>query len=360
MDGNKQIVNSYFPIPVPSKQGNPAPFINHLERILPDKQDRAIVLAYMAAIVQHRGIKFQWAPLIQGAPGNGKSLLSRCIIQAIGIDHCYLPNAQQLTDKFNDWIDEKIFIAVEDVYVPHDKREVMEALKPMITGDTLEVQGKGTQKVTRRICANFIMNSNHKGAVIKSRDDRRFAMFFCAQQTAEDIRQHGMGGTYFPVLYDWLRREGYAIVTDYLQHYVIPDELNPAKLCQRAPLTSSTAEAISESQGTIEQEICAAIGEDRIGFRGGWISSHYLSQLISDCGMRTIPRNKRRDILVEMGYIPHPGLRNGQVDNAVAPDGAKSTLYVKADHGTINQHGLVVSKAYTEDQGGLNLLRVVA
>ena len=132
--------------------------------------------------------------------------------------------------------------------------------------------------------------------------------------------------------------------------YAIPDELNPAKGCQRAPLTSSTAEAIMEGMGTIEQEITAAVLEDRVGFRNGWISSHYLDLLINDKGASRIARNTRRNILMDLGYIVHPGLLNGQVNNVVHPDLCKPRLFIQKDHASIGLRGVAVAKAYEQAQ----------
>ena len=351
MQGSETLVNTYWPIKVPTQRGNPAPFLDHLARILPDRMDQHILLAYMAAVVQHRGVKFQWAPLLQGAPGNGKTLFSRCLIEAIGARHCHTPQAQEIGDKFNDWLDGKIFIAVEDVYVPGAKRELMEILKPMITSDWLEVQGKGKDKAARFICANFMFNSNHKDAIRKTEDDRRFAVFYCKQQSKKDIERDGMGGEYFPNLYAWLKNGGYAVVTDFLQHYAIPAELNPAGDCHRAPKTSSHAEAIREGLGSLEQEIEAAILEGRVGFRKGWISMHWLDMLLRDLGFGwKLPRNKRGHILREMGYEPHPGLFLGQVHNAVAPDGCKPRLFISANHPSAELKGAAVARAYEDDQ----------
>ena len=355
------VVNSYVPIKTASKKGNPKPFLDHLVRILPDVRDRDIVLAYMAAVVQHPGVKFQWAPLIQGAPGNGKTLLSRCVTEAVGRAHCHTPKSQELTSRFNDWIDRKIFIAVEDVFVSEQQAGLIEVLKPMITSDWQEIEGKGSNKVSRKVCANFMLNSNHKDAVKKSRDDRRFAIFYTHQQSMDDIIRDGMGGSYFPDLYNWLRREGYAIVTDYLQQYAIPDALNPAKDCHRAPLTSSTEEAITASVGRLEQEIIHAIEQEQIGFRGGWVSSHFLDALIKALGMeRHCPRNKRSDLMLELGYRPHPGLNRGQVNNLINPDGCKPRLFITmGNHPAEYAMGGEVARLYSDTQDQvLPLLRV--
>jgi hypothetical protein len=65
--------------------GDVSLFLAHMKKILPIPRDRSILLAYMAAVVQHQGVKFQWAPLIQGVEGNGKTLFSRCVAEAVGV-----------------------------------------------------------------------------------------------------------------------------------------------------------------------------------------------------------------------------------------------------------------------------------
>ena len=297
--------------------------------------------AYMAACVQHQGIKFQWAPLIQGTEGNGKTLLSRCVAYAVGERFTHWPKAHDIANKFNAWMADKTFIGVEDIYVPEHKKEVIESLKPMITNNRLEIQLKGVDQKTMWVCANFMLNSNHKDAVRKTQDDRRFSVFYTAQQSFEDVRRDGMGGTYFPDLYNWLKGtgkyagqpSGYAMVAQYLQDYAIPDELNPATSCHRAPETSSTEEAINASRGSIEQEILEAIDEGRPGFAGGWVSSAQLEKLLKDMRAdRMIPPNKRRALMQSMGYDYHPGLPNGRTNNPIAFDGCKPRLYAKVGH----------------------------
>ena len=315
----------------------------------------------MAAVVQYPGVKFKWAPLIQGAPGNGKTLLSRCVTEAVGREYCHTPKAKELSSRFNDWLEGRIFISVEDVFIGEHQSELAEALKPMLTDDWIEIEGKGGAKASRAVCANFILNSNHKDAVRKTRDDRRLAVFYCKQQTYEDIKRDGMAGSYFPDLYSWLKRDGYAIVTEYLQTYPIPAELNPAGDCHRAPTTSSFEEALMESAGRLEQEIQNAIENERIGFRCGWISSHFLDELIKQVGAeRQYPPNKRRDLLKAMDYVPHPGLSNGQVNNAVSPDGCKPRLYVKENHPSFSKSGRVVADQYSSDQTQPSHLKAVA
>lgn len=356
---NCQLVNTYVPIQTPSVPGDPSPLINHIYKLLPNGNDAEILIAYMAAIIQYPGVKFQWMPLIQGVEGNGKSLLITCIIQAVGRRYSHKPNAADISNKFNKWLLEKMFIGIEELYVA-DRQEVLDALKPLITNDRVEIQGKGLDQVTGDNRANFLANSNHQDAVRKTHSDRRYCVFFTAQQEPGDLERDGMGGDYFPNLYNWLRSGGFAVVTHWLQNYPIPDALNPATHCHRAPVTSTTEAAIRASMGGIEQEIMEAVDEGRPGFSGGWISSLALDQLINDRKARINP-NKRRDLLRNLGYDWHPALDKGRVcnpiiDPAVGMSG-KPKLYIKSGHLARNlTSGSDVVRYYVEAQQGANTL----
>lgn len=351
-EGTRQ-VNLWLPARTEQKEGDPSRFLDHLIKVLPDQADRDILLAYMAAIVQHPGVKFKWAPFIQGAPGNGKSLFSECVASAVGRRYTHSPQAADISNKFNKWMVGKIFIAVEDIYVTENREDVMETLKTMITGEWQGIQGKGEGQQTIEVCCNFIINSNHKNGIRKTNKDRRYAPFFCAQQSAEDIIRDGMGGSYFPDLYRWLRAEGHAIVNRFLRTYAIPEALNPAGLCHRAPNTLSTKEAIVGGLGRVEQEILEMIEQGVPGFCGGWVSSRALDDLLERLrASHVLPRSKRREVLASLGYDWHPGLTNGRVNNAL-PDGSKPILFIKSGHWAVELHGGgVIAKAYCDAQSG--------
>lgn len=351
-DAGRSRVNVWWPVEVPRAVGDVTPFIDHLAKLLPDERDRTILLSYMAACVQYRGYKIQWAPLLQGVEGNGKTLLTCCVAEAIGRRYVHWPKASKLSKEFNAWMRNKLFYGVEDIYVPGNRREVIEELKPMITGENLEIEGKGVDQVTEDICGNFMFNSNHKDAIAKTRNDRRFCVLFTAQQCAADLIRDGMTGTYFPRLQDWLRNGGFAIVSELLHTWPIPDEFNPTTQCQRAPTTTSTEEAIGESLGGVEQEIMEAIAQGLPGFAGGWVSSMSLDTLLGGLNAaRRVPHNKRRELMASLGYMPHPGLRDGRVNSVVLPDGGKPKLFIRVDHPHQYLIGATeIARAYSEAQ----------
>lgn len=352
--GGQRVANKYWPVDVPRKVGDAAPFTDHMARVLPVLNDRKILLYYMAACVQHKGVKFQWAPLLQGVEGNGKSLFTRCVAQAIGQRYVHLPRTDEIAEKFNAWLFDNIFIGVEDVYVPEAKHDLLEILKPMITGERLAKRDMGVSQTTSDSCANFMFNCNSKDALRKSRNDRRLAIFYTAQQNKADLARDGMTGDYFAKLYRWLKHEdGYAIVSELLHTLPIPDEYNPATGSQRAPDTSSTEEAIREGIGLVEQEIQEAVEQGAPGFAGGWISTTALDRLLEKLRRQAaVPPKRRGKLLEDMGYTKHPGLLDGRVNNIVMPDGNKPRLYVRKDSPlALITEPNKIAHAYTQAQG---------
>jgi hypothetical protein len=343
----QEFVNTYIPINIRRVKGDPKPFLDHLAKVLPDRRDREILLSYMAACVQHKGVKFQWAPLLQGVEGNGKTLFTRCVAEAVGRRYSHLPPANEISEKFNSWLFDSIFIGVEDIYVPNQKQEVFEILKPMITSDFLAKRAMQTDQVMREVVCNFIFNSNHKDGLKKTRNDRRICILFCAQQEFGDLDRDGMSGDYFPKLYTWLKADGYAIVNELLYTYPLSAKF-VEELQFRAPLTTTTEEAIRAGAGGVEQEIQEAIEQGYPGFSGGWISTIWLERLLDRLGLsRRITHHKRKEMLEQMGYRYHPALKDGRVNNQVTPDGGKPRLFVA--EGSLHMQiadAAAVAKAY--------------
>lgn len=333
MESERSSVNIYVPVLTPRLVGDITPFLTHVAKLLPDPIDQKILISYMAAVVQHKGVKFQWCPLIQGVEGNGKTLFTRCLRNAIGKRYSHFPKAAEISSKFNDWLYGRIFIGVEDIYIHADREEIYEALKPMITGEFQEIEAKGGIKLSRDICANFIINTNHKEGLRKTNSDRRFAPFYCAQQEKADLKRDEMPPYYFTYLYNWLtNKNGYAIVTEFLNTYAIPDEYNPA-LGGIAPVTSSTQSAIEFGLGNVEQHILEAVAEGQPGFKGGFVSSVALDNLLVQLrASNRVPLNKRLELMKSLGYDRHNALPDGRTNNSVLPDGKKIRLYVRNGH----------------------------
>lgn len=363
---NTTAVNSYIPPNVPSVPGDITRFLNHLKIMIPCDNDLSILLAWCAAVVQYPGYKFGWSPVIQGTFGNGKSMIAAVLTQAVGGQYVHSPDAQEIGEKYNDWLLDKILINIEEMYSGKDKYTTAEKLKNMITAEKLEIRAMQAGKIMRNICGNILLLTNHKDAVIKTREDRRLACIFTAQQTYEDMQRDNLLGNYFPDLYNWLRgtgsyqgqTPGYHYITYYLQTYNIPDTLNPATdaggLCHRAPETSSMYEAISHSLNSAEQLIQDATAEELPGFRGGFISSVKVAELLRNNHIKAA-RRRYPEMLRNLGYIKHPSLVDGKASSRNNFDKARPRIYVNKEtlNNTSNLQPKNITRLYLEAQGFL-------
>lgn len=359
-DGGLILVNTYIPIKTLQKDGDPSFFLDLMHRLFPDPRDREIMLSYMAACKQYPGAKFQWWPVIQGVKGNGKSAIIDIMEFAIGLRYSFRPNSEVMAktgNQFNTWAYRRLFIGIDEIYVA-DRRAFLEAFKTMVTNRWIPFEGKGADQVMGDNRANGIIATNHRDGVPITDDERRYAPFFLPQQAPGDLIRDGMGGKYFPSLYNWLRDDGFAIVNGFLQSYRICEEFNPATECHRAPETSSTKEAIRSGLGSIEQDILEAIEQDRAGFAGGWVSSLALDKIIDERRVR-MSHMKKRELMQSMGYILHPALRDGRVNNPITDSGVvgKPRLWIRSGHLAANlQTAAEVVRKYQEAQNANNPL----
>lgn len=352
------LANTWWPIETPSEPGDITPFLSYLSKALPVERDRAILLNYMAALVQFPGDKFQWWPLIQSTKGNGKTLILEVLENCVGHRYSFRPNAAEIANgggKFTGWLRGRVLVGFEEIRTAH-KGEVLEILKPIVSNDRLEIQNKGVDQDMGDNRANGILLTNYKDAVKIDDDERRYCPLFCAQQSKADLARDGMDGDYFPRLYHWLRHEGgLARLNHYLRTFELERELSPALnnggKCHRAPESSSMGDAITATLGRVEQEVLEAVAEGKAGFSNGWISSIELDNLLREKRLDgLVPRIKRPDMLRSLGYVHHPGLHGGRTTTPTS-GGHRPVLYIREGHiaGQV-QGGAAITRAYEAAQ----------
>lgn len=296
-------VNTWIIPNIETRTGDPSPFINHLRKILPTEHDVQILINFFARIVQTPGKKIPWAPVIQSAEGVGKNVIKFCMSHAMGTVYTYYPKALELAEtggKFNAWMRSKTFILCDEVKTD-DKRNLIEALKDMVSEKIIQIQGKGADQDIEDNPANWCFFTNWEDAIPIDRKSRRWAIFYSKLQTEMDILAAGMDGKYFNDLYEWIEEQGgKQIVAHFLKNFAIDPMLDPA-INQRAPKTSSFEAAIVASRTAPEAAIVQAVEQQRPGFRAGWISSAAVQLTLKGADIKVSHLAIGR-ILKAMGY----------------------------------------------------------
>lgn len=294
-------VNTYKPAVITRRKGDPSPFLNHLNLIIPDFNDRKQFVEYLAHNAKYPGTKIPWAYLIQSEEGAGKGVIKSVIKHCMGGPYVHFPNAKELIEsgsKFNAWMRSKLFIVVDEIKVD-ERRDMIEVLKPMISEAEIEIQGKGADQDKEDNYSNWIFFSNYKDAIPIRKNGRRFAIIYSAIQSVDDLKLRGMDQGYFDRLYNWLEfGGGKEIVAEYLITY----PLERGSIPMRAPETSSTKEALRQSQGPIETLVLECASEAQKGFRNGWASTIAIDKEMRSRGMKHVAGTTISRILESMGY----------------------------------------------------------
>lgn len=290
---DRSYVNTYVPATIERMDGDPSPFLRHVALILPDVNDQRILIEYLAHNVRFPGHKVPWAPLIQSAEGVGKNVFKQTMRHVIDNQYFYEPKAKQLNEsgsKFNAWMGERLFFLVDEIKTD-DKRDMVETLKPFVTETKLEIEGKGLNQKMGDTPGNWLFFSNHKDAIPIHANGRRFAILYSAIQNLNDLVDRGMNEQYFNWLYGWLgdeqnggHKNGLKIVANYLLNYPIECGAIP----MRAPITSSTADALIESRSWLEVTIAEAVDDGLPGFKGGWINTAAVVGLLRQRGHKPV------------------------------------------------------------------------
>lgn len=295
-------INIYKPAKIIGRPGDPSRFLRHIGFLLPDQNDQKILLDYLAHNIKYPGHKIPWAPVIQSAEGAGKGIIKHLMDYCIGDVYTYPPNAKELTEsgaKFNAWMRAKLFILCDEIKVD-DKRDMIEVLKPLISEDKNEIQGKGVDQDKEDNFANWLFFTNYKDAVPINQNSRRFCIFYSAFQSVKQLEAWGLTEAYFNDLYGWMKVEGSAIMYDYfINHY----PLERGAIPMRAPNTSSTPEVLRCSMSASERIIYDSIEDNIPGFRGGWLSDIAVRKRLIEMGNSRTTITGVHKIINGMGYV---------------------------------------------------------
>lgn len=340
-------VNTYRPCPVNALQGDVSKFLNHVEMLVPDPRDRCYLLGWMAAVVQNPGKKYRWMPVLQGVEGNGKSLFINIMQRAVGRPYSFILPAKKIDEKNNGFMANRLFVGIHEIYVSH-KREVVDTLKEWIADDSVSTEEKYIKMGMIENYVNWFGCTNHKNAIPKSKNDRRYFVLFTPQQDKDDLEKYGMHPQYFNGIWFWLEHaDGYAMVTNYLKTMQIPDEFHPGKLVSNAPVSSMETDVLIESRTELQRKIVELIEDEEPGFVGNIISGQKINDAVGD----KYSGNAIRNALKELGWIKHPALPNGKATNRIFEEnGKRPYLYVKVGSVEEKYDPQTVMQVYIQNQ----------
>lgn len=168
-----------------------------------------MVLDFMAHSVRHPGKKLRYAMLIKGAEEEGKSLLGMLVGRLVGPGNFGIVNSDQLTEKFNSWSHQRVFVIVEEIKLPgRDAPMVLNKLKPVVSNAEVPIRRMQKDVTTESNYCNIYLTTNFEDCLPMEEDNTRYMVLFTRFQTNAQVkawraaRVKEEGFDYVRVLYD--------------------------------------------------------------------------------------------------------------------------------------------------------------
>lgn len=131
------------------------------------------LIQWLAYPLQHPGAKMQSAVVMHGAQGTGKSKFFGTICKLIYGQYGLVINQSAVENPRNTWLASRLFILAEEVVARQELHHVKNALKDLVTGDTVYVDPKFVNAYPERNHVNIVFLSNEGQPIVLEDDDRR-------------------------------------------------------------------------------------------------------------------------------------------------------------------------------------------
>lgn len=276
---SKLTMNTHVPSFLTPQEGDPAPFLDYLNHLIVDDQDRENMKRFIATLIARPDIKMGFGVLmVSQVQGVGKSTLGEAILQEIlGSNNVSFPGQSDLVDQpFNHWLAHKRLIFVHEIYAGASSK-AYNKLKSVITDVTTSINMKFIQPYTIDNWAHVIACSNSMRALKLPDEDRRWFV--------PEITEHKKPHTYWSSFNNWLKNEhGKQIIMHWAHEYL--KEHAPFKPGEIAPPSGAKQRMIEEAYSpgqnlvaqTLEniQEILKSQSKQAMTIKAKWQANNML------------------------------------------------------------------------------------
>lgn len=287
------------------------------------------LLWWLAHNVQKPGIKIRWSPIIKGAPGDAKTIITNCLRAAMGYRNVNVTGNSTLrnTGGFNDWMVGAAVNVIEEIMLTGKERHsLFNAMLECITNDVLNVNAKGRTTYKTWNITNHLANTNHNDALPLPKQDRRWMVVYTPWSSLADMyRYSGLSES------DWKARTK-AVDTAWRQHagelraWFLSIEIGAAfDPDGSALMTPEKQQMMASSQEDAESVAESIISEGGLGITDKVISSSCLSNLLrmraTSDGLEVPKTTSLNHMLTRMGYSKLP--------KQIKWNGSMHTVWVK-------------------------------
>jgi hypothetical protein len=227
-------------------------FIQHVNNSAAEHPE--VLMCYLAHLVQHRGQKIRWAPLLIGPQGSGKSVWGSVMAGVLGPGNAQMVPQSVIASGYLRPLVQSEFTVLDELKSRAHKFDIELALRDLITNSTATTTEKHLTSLRQPNHTNFMGTSNYDDALPIDETDRRWWVNHSRFQTVAQVADwDNRNPDYFSLLNDIQFDPSLAgAVKWYLLNYKID---NPIFLESRtrAPLTEAKRRMIGAGEDPAAQ-----------------------------------------------------------------------------------------------------------
>ncbi len=173
------------------------PIINALlENIAPYIDERVFLLNWLSTIL-NTAKKTKTAVILKGIQRTGKGVFASKIIEyAMHESNCFVATNANLSDNFNSYLEDKLFITFDEVKGDfHKDKDIANKIKLIVSEENISIRTMHTNPYMIRFSANCIFLSNEDLPIPMDQSDERLSVIETKSKVlAQVAREMGLNG----------------------------------------------------------------------------------------------------------------------------------------------------------------------
>lgn len=371
----RNVLNSYRPSSIKPMKGEERPWLEFMEQLIPDAEERRHMLRWIATLSAKPATRMIFAPLlISQQTGTGKGTLKRILTNLVGSHNTSFPNENNIMSEFNGWLAQRRLVCVDEVYQGRSWK-LANKLKELVTEPTVTLRLMRRDPFDIGNWAHFYLMSNSFEAIRIDNADRRLFVPQVTETRWPDEKWKSFN--------QWLENEnGYSIIANWALEF--GDYVSSG---ERAPMTTAKMAMIQESENPVERaarelleslleqdgcvlgakELLAILPEGERGEKAQYVTESKIRGLARSLGWidpvshpdfkdmigdwRNTLKDKKMEIKKQFPLI-HPALRDdvlALLNNGAKPGILFDSFYLPVEKAVIRVEGSGSGKSIAND-----------
>lgn len=228
----------------------------------PNAQEREYVMEYLAYVIKNPGRRINYALIIHGCPGSGKTIIREFLSCILGSANIGLVSNSDIQSNFTKWAEGDLVKFVEEVSVVGHGYDILNNIKDKITNPIITVRRMHQDSLEVQNTASYIMVTNDPSALPIDDQDRRYAIVASQfQDKNRDLLPFLKSEPNFFRRFDRAFRQSPGAMRKWFSQYTFRKDFDPSS--GHAPLdTEARARMVDMARDDFTDYLSMAIAEE--------------------------------------------------------------------------------------------------